>query len=177
MDSNFSTCYSWVRKSEGGNDDDPDDPGGRTSRGITQHEYNAYCAVQKMPQGDVWAASELSINAIYHMSYWLPYCEELPSGPDYVFFDENVNAGLHEAVLILQRALGVVADGHIGIITMNAIDKADPVRLINSMTDERKAVYKEIVRNHPRLRKYLNGWNERARECRVKALTLVGGIK
>jgi len=43
MEANFAKALAWLRTSEGGNDDDPDDSGGRTSRGITQREYNAYC--------------------------------------------------------------------------------------------------------------------------------------
>ncbi len=133
-DASYPICYPWLRKSEGGNDDDPDDPGGRTSRGITQNEYNAYCSIHSLPHGDVWTAPEITIDAIYKSSYWQPYCPQLPAGPDYVFFDENVNAGLHEAVLILQRALGVASDGHIGLVTMAAVTKADPGHLIDAMS-------------------------------------------
>lgn len=174
-DSTFAACYPWVREDEGGNDNDPDDPGGRTSRGITQSEYNAYCALKDLPHGDVWAASEISIGDIYKSSYWQPYCDRLPAGPDYVFFDENVNAGLHEAALVLQRALGVTADGHIGVVTMAAAAKANPAQLVNSMSNERLKVYDEIVKRRPKSRKYIRGWDNRVEDCRRRALTLVAG--
>jgi lysozyme family protein len=168
-DSMFAVCYPWLRDSEGGNDDDPDDPGGRTSRGITQAEYNAYCSLHDLPHGDVWNATEPAIGDIYRLSYWQPYCPQLPAGPDYVFFDENVNSGLHEAVLVLQRALGVHADGHIGVVTMAAVSKADAARLVNAMSNERIKVYRQMRR----FRKYGKGWLRRVEFCRQKALTMI----
>lgn len=170
-DSTFSLCYPWIRESEGGNDDDPNDPGGRTSRGITQHEYDDYCHLCKLPGGDVWRAPEVSISAIYLSSYWQPYCPQLPAGPDYVFFDENVNTGLHEAALVLQRALGVAADGHIGMVTMAAVSKADPEHLVNAMSNERINVYRQMRG----FRRYGKGWLARVEFCRQKALTLMKG--
>jgi len=172
-DSTFPLCYPWLRESEGGNDDDPDDPGGRTSRGITQREYDAYCKLCHLQQGDVWNASEIAIEAIYEHSYWEPYCDKLPTGPDYVFFDEAVNSGTHEAALVLQRALGVAADGHIGIVTMAAVAKIDPAALVNAMSDGRIRVYKDIVQKRPKSHKYLKGWLKRVEFCRQKALTLI----
>jgi lysozyme family protein len=168
-DSTFSLCYPWLRESEGGNDDDPNDPGGRTSRGITQHEYDAYCALCKLPGGDVWKASEVDIGDIYRASYWLPYCPRLPVGPDYVFFDECVNAGLHEAVLVLQRALRIPADGHIGVITMSKVEETPPAELVNAMSDQRVAVYHRTRG----FRRYGKGWLSRVEFCRQKALTLI----
>ncbi len=168
-DSSYPICYPWLRQSEGGNDDDPDDPGGRTSRGITQGEYNAYCSLHDLPQGDVWNAPEIAIDAIYKSSYWQPYCPLLPAGPDYVFFDENVNAGFHEATLVLQRALGVAADGHIGVVTLSAVKQADPERLINRMSYERAAVYRQMRG----FWKYGKGWLKRVEFCRQNALKLL----
>lgn len=170
-DATFAVCYPWIRESEGGNDDDPDDPGGRTSRGITQREFDAYCALCTFPHGDVWAASEISINEIYKHSYWQPWCPQLPAGPDYVFFDECVNAGPHEAALVLQRGLGVPADGHIGVVTMNALAHTDPATLINAMSYERRAIYRQTKGYW----KYGKGWLNRVEFCRQKALTLVKG--
>ena len=40
----FPTSVALTLVSEGGNDDDPRDPGGRTSRGITQNEWNNWRA-------------------------------------------------------------------------------------------------------------------------------------
>lgn len=172
-DASWPKCYPWLRQSEGGNDDDADDPGGRTSRGITQAEYNGYCSLHDLPKGDVWNAAEIAITDIYRTSYWQPYCPQLPAGPDYVFFDEAVNSGIHEAALVLQRALGVTADGHIGVVTMAAVKAADPAALVDRMSAERLKVYDEIVKKRPKSRKYLRGWDDRVEFCRKGALSLI----
>ena len=169
MEINFKKSLAWVRVSEGGNDDDPHDPGGRTSRGITQREYNAYCQMAGLPQGDVWKAPDPVVDDIYHKSYWLPYCPTMPAGVDYVFFDVCVNAGPGRAARTLQQGLGVADDGHIGMVTSAALSKADPKVLINTMSDKRLAFYRAL----PGYRFYGKGWNSRVAFARENALTLL----
>ena len=181
MEANFKQALAWVRKSEGGNDDDPDDAGGRTSRGITQREYNAYCSMTGIKLGDVWDCPDAIVDDIYHRSYWMPYCPVLPPGVDYVFFDEAVNAGPGEAAYILQKALMDMgfdlgptgADRHIGILTSAALSKADPKRLVDFMSLERIRVYKAIEARIPRDRKYDRGWMARVAFAQNNAHTLV----
>jgi hypothetical protein len=109
--SNFKASLALVLQSEGGNDDDPADHGGRTSRGITQREFDAWRAENKNPLMDVWSASQADINAIYREEYWDPFCDGLPKGLDYLYFDMAVNAGPNRAAILLQRALKVTDDG------------------------------------------------------------------
>ena len=174
MDASFPQALAWVLQSEGGNDDDPDDPGGRTSRGITQNEYNAYLTLMGLlPGEDVWQAPQAQIDDIYQKSYWQPYCPQLFFGVDYSFFDEAVNTGPHEAALILQRALGVAADGHIGVVTLAATKAADPATVIDAFARERATVYKEIEAAHPVEVKFDHGWMARVEFCRVNSHTLL----
>lgn len=174
-ESSFKRALAWVRVSEGGNDDDPLDRGGRTSRGITQREYDAYCRMAGIPQGDVWKAPDGVVDDIYHRAYWLPYGPTLPPGPDYVFFDINVNSGLHEAVVLLQRALGVKTDGRIGVITSEALSAAKPAQLIDALCDARHKMYKAIEAAHPTDVKFDRGWMNRVEFARKNAHTLLGG--
>jgi lysozyme family protein len=173
MDVSFAQSLAWVLQSEGGNDDDPDDPGGRTSRGITQREYNAYLTLMGLiPNTDVWNASQAQVDDIYRKSYWQPYCPNLPFGLDYSFFDEAVNTGPHEATLILQRALGVTADGHIGVVTLAACQTVDTATAIDAFARERAKVYRLIEEDHPIEVKYDHGWMARVESCRVNSQTL-----
>lgn len=55
----FQKCLAVTLKFEGGNDDDPRDPGGRTSRGILQREYDRYRDARGLPRGDVWRAADV----------------------------------------------------------------------------------------------------------------------
>jgi len=173
MKDNFQPSLALVLKSEGGNDDDPVDRGGRTSRGIIQREYTAWLKEQGRPDGDVWKAPDSDISAIYHGEYWNPYCDVIPKGIDYDFFDLNVNHGPNMAVVLMQRALGVADDGRIGPITRNALAAADPKQLIPKITAARKAYYQAIIHSHPEQAKFKNGWNNRANDVEHAALAMV----
>ena len=105
MQSNFQPSLAFVLKDEGGNDDDPADHGGRTSRGITQREYDAWRGEQALPTQDVWDAPQTEIDSIYYEEYWYPLGNAFPTGIDYLYFDMAVNAGPNRAAILLQRAL------------------------------------------------------------------------
>jgi lysozyme family protein len=187
VEANFKQALAWVRHSETGyddsetnvghwgNDDDPADSGGRTSRGITQREYDAYCRMAGLPHGDVWKALNGVVDDIYHRSYWMPYGPVMPPGVDYMLFDDSVLSGPVTAIKTMQRALGVTADGHIGITTSEAIAKADHKALIDMVAAARLARYKMIVAEIPKDTKFLRGWDARVEFVKNNALTLVQG--
>jgi|SRR5882757_3802904 len=171
---NFNASLREVLKSEGGNDDDPADHGGRTSRGITQREYDAWRREKGLAVQDVFHASEDEISAIYHDEYWDPWCDRIPIGTDYVFFDMCVNAGPHRAIILGQRALGVAADGRVGAITREAFKEAlaDPVKLLNAYTAEKQAFY--IGLHQPRFTK---GWLNRNKQVHDVAMKMIEGVQ
>jgi lysozyme family protein len=172
VQTNFEACLKFVLKEEGGDDDDPRDPGGRTSRGITQREYNAWQFLHHAATGDVWKADDATVKAIYQQSYWLPYCDALPAGLDLLYFDMNVNMGMHESTLLLQRGLGVTADGHFGIVTMAAIRQThDLVELLKLVSTKREDFYKGLRT----FRTFGKGWTGRVDRCLHLALTMAGG--
>lgn len=168
------SAESWPRslalllKSEGGNDDDPADHGGRTSRGVTQREYDAWRKLQGNPSRDVWTATDNEIAQIYHSEYWLPLGDLLPVGIDYLYFDMAVNAGPFRAAVLLQRALGVTADGRIGPVTRQAITTADPEALITAFSNAKADFYRSL--HQP---KFLKGWLNRVAEVQRNAIKMV----
>jgi lysozyme family protein len=169
---NFQKCVQLVLVSEGGNDDDPSDPGGRTSRGITQREYNAYRTTHPGLPDDVWSAPQSAIIDIYDVSYWQPWCPQFPDGVDYVFFDISVLSGPGRAAVWLQQALGVTADGHIGVITLAALKSADPKDVIVKMSGFRAQNYSDLTKEYPKLAKYLKGWLARTYRVQGDALAM-----
>ena len=169
MQENFSKSLAFVLKDEGGNDDDPADHGGRTSRGITQREYTAWLGEQALPDKDVWAATQAEIEAIYHEEYWEPFCDLFPSGIDYLYFDMAVNAGPHRAAVLLQRALGVVDDGRIGPVTREAVANIDAKNLIVDYTAAKRNFY--ISLHQPRFTK---GWLNRCNNVQANAISMLG---
>ena len=169
MKDNFPPSLALVLKSEGGNDDDPADHGGRTSRGIIQREYDAWRRGKGLPTRDVWTATDDEISTIYHDEYWAPYCDDFPVGLDYLYFDMAVNAGPSRAAKLLQQALGVAVDGRIGPITREAVRNADPEELITKFSEAKRAFY--VGLHQP---KFTKGWLNRTASVEEAAMTMVG---
>lgn len=168
---NFHASLVLTLKSEGGDDDDPHDHGGRTSRGITQREFDRYCEAHSLPHTDVWTASDAVVANIYYDGYWLPNCDDLPRGLDYVYFDTAVNAGPRQATRSLQTAIGVAVDGAFGPKTAAAAKAADARRAISDMSEVRRRFY----RNLPQFPRYGKGWLSRVDFCERHALAMLGG--
>ena len=174
---NFEAAYQYVLIDEKGKDDDPNDSGGRTCDGITQSEYDAWCQLHHSPSGDVWNITDATKRAIYQQQYWQPYCDVLPTGLDYEFFDMSVNMGLHEAVILLQRTLGTVkVDGHLGVLTKAAVDKIPNMAgFIKQLSDHRRLFYEEVVHAHPKDEEFEKGWFNRVDHAQENALAMLGG--
>ena len=168
MMNNFAASLKAVLQDEGGNDDDPSDHGGRTSRGITQREYTAWRALKGQAPVDVWAATDDEVAAIYHDEYWNPFCDKMPVGVDYLYFDMAVNAGPYRAATLLQRALHVAEDGRIGPITRAAVKNVDPKVLVTKFSDIKRVWYKAL--NQP---KYTKGWLNRTTEVQDNAMKMI----
>ena len=168
--SNFQNSLKEILKYEGGNDDDPDDHGGRTSRGITQREYTAWLAEYKRPDADVWEASQVDIDQIYFDSYWMPLCYDLPTPIDFLYFNMNVNAGPHRAMILLQRSLGVPDDGRYSPVTRAAIAKTDPKAFVGQFKSHCDSFYRSL--GQP---KFLRGWLNRDVEAAQVAQAMIEG--
>lgn len=168
MIDNFPASLAFTRKEEGGNDDDPHDHGGRTSRGIIQREWDAWRQTHPGLPDDVWQAPDAEIDDIYKAQYWNPYCDALPGGVDLFFFDTCVNAGRQQAVKLLQRALGVTADGMFGIATRAAVAAATPATLVHAFAERRRDFYRAL-RQFPR---YGRGWIGRTNRCELASMAL-----
>jgi lysozyme family protein len=75
--------------------------------------------------------------------------------------------GAGTSVLILQRVLNrlgfpLVVDGSVGPKTLEAINAADPLRLVGILLNAQRDHFQEIVSADPSQAKWLNGWNNRA---------------
>jgi len=149
---------------------DAHDPGGHTMCGIIQREYDLYRKHWGKKPRDVRELTEIEGREIYRMNYWMPECPKLPPGLDLVYFDEAVNAGPHAATLLLQRALGVTADGVWGPITDLAIKGAahDLKATISAYTKEREHYYRGL-KGFPY---FGHGWLRRAEEVGAAAMRM-----
>lgn len=168
---NWQASLGIILKEEGGNDDDPRDPGGRTSRGIIQREWDVFRANNPGRPADVWKASDDDVATIYHLQYWEPYCDKLPSGVDLVFFNASVNSGLKQATKELQRGLGNIKDdGMMGMLTFNAVAACTDISgLIQRMCEKRRDFYKALS-TFPTFGK---GWLARTDRIEQAAISMV----
>lgn len=126
-------------------DDDPQDTGGRTSMGILQREYDAWRRSMGLAQRDVWLIEDRELTQIYRRQYWDALrCGELPPGVDMLVFDAGVNCGVGIGARLLQRALGVTDDGHVGQITIAAAwDAPDHAALVAAFETAREAYHRQ----------------------------------
>jgi len=139
-DAGFAACMPYTRKEEGGNDkagaNGPNDP--RTSRGITQPEWDTWRNTHPGLPADVWQAPEDQVSAIYKTKYWdAMNCGALPPGIDLVVFDYGVHSGIGRAPKVLQTILHVDIDGEIGPNTVAAANNSDHIATINALCDQR----------------------------------------
>ncbi len=169
MKDNFPSCLKIILKEEGSNDDDPRDPGGRTSRGIIQREWNVYRQTHPNRPQDVWQASNEDVADIYCQQYWQPYCDKMPVGIDLVFFNTCVNSGRQQAVKELQRSVDVTADGMMGMITFDALNsRHDTPALIHNLCDQRRKFY-AALKTFPTFGK---GWLARTKRIEDTAVAM-----
>ena len=153
----FAEALRFVLAREGGFVDDPVDRGGRTNFGITQRVYD--------PTGrnDVKDITPREVEAIYREGYWeAGRCPALVAlskpGLALCHFDASVNHGRIQAAKFLQRAVGAVADGAIGPLTLAAVGRADESEALRSYLDQREYFYRRLAEKDPAQAKFLKGW-------------------
>lgn len=170
---NFDKSLTRILVYEGGNDDDPQDPGGRTSRGIIQSEYNVWRRKHGQPPRDVWSASDQEIHDIYRASYWdAMRCDDLPSGLDLVAFDSGVNSGVGQAAKWFQRALGCPVTGRWDAATFSAIAAdVDNDRLIGAILEKRL----DMLRGLRTFGRFGRGWTDRVNSVKKIAQSWASG--
>jgi lysozyme family protein len=153
---------------EGGYSNHPSDPGGPTNFGITIHDYRRYVK-PGATAADVKAMKVSEAKSIYRAKYWdAQACDDLPAGVDYAVFDYGVNSGIGRSRKVLQRVVGVKADGVIGPQTMRAVKARDPKTVIVAICDERLRFLKRL-RTWPT---FGRGWGRRVAQVKTVSLAL-----
>ena len=146
-------------KFEGGKDDDPRDPGGRTNQGVIQRVFSAWLKKNGKPNRDVFTMRDDERDAIYWQNYGAKIrFNELPPGIDLVIGDGAINSGPSQSVKWVQRALGLTADGVLGDVTLQRIlDHEDHDRLIAAIIARRNA----FLRSLKTFKHFGRGWISR----------------
>ncbi len=144
---------------------DPNDHGGATKFGITQHSWDAFMADlpnSQMPR-DV-ADLKIDHAHLFYMScYWTPLrCTQVTSQPlAEALFSIAVNQGAGTVAKRLQALVGVTPDGAIGPKTLEAINAIDAMHLLNKFLDVTQAYYDHIVERDSTQSRFARGWQNR----------------
>ena len=166
---NFDLINGWTGISEGGFTKNKKDPGnwstGKAGKGIllgTNHGITGRVLQgwrgKRVSMSDVRNLTKEEANKIYRAQYWdAVNGDQLPSGIDYAVYDYGVNSGPSRAIKSMQKALGVVADGQIGVMTLNALRNCDKPDVIAKICEERWAFMKRL-KVWPHFKK---GWTRR----------------
>lgn len=166
----FRSCLKLVLNSEGGNDDDKDDKGGRTGQGITQAEYTEWLKANGKPNADVFNMSAADRDQIYYDSYWLKVSgDSLPLPVAYAMFDAGVLSGVGYSRKLGQRVCGVKQDGQLGPISIAALNAVDKVTFINRFCDLRR----EYLASRSTAWKFGVGWKARQDRVQKQALGMI----
>ena len=131
----FEQAFERTMGHEGGYSNNPADPGGETMWGVTAKVARA--AGYTGPMRDL---PRETAQAIYRRDYWGPAgCEAVPDALRADLFDAAVNAGVRQAIRLLQRAVGAADDGVLGPLTLQAIGTVPPARLVARFNGARLA--------------------------------------
>ena len=174
MERNFPEALAHTLRFEGGWANHPNDPGGATMKGVTHKTYARYLG-RDVSHDELRAIPDEHLADIYRRHYWdACRCDELPAGLDLAVFDTAVNTGPAQAVRLLQRIIGVSADGAIGPKTIAAINDYVVTHglhtLIEAYTEARQGFYRLL----PTYVHFGEGWRKRADHLADVAKSLSG---
>ncbi len=167
MNERFSIAAAFVLapRIEGGYVDDPDDPGGPTKHGISLRFLKG--VIPYATTVTIWDLSPETATDLYREHFWDDCkCDALPPGIDLAVFDGAVNQGPRTARKLLQRALGVEADGYFGPVTLQAVLEADLIDTLTDFLARRAKRYAETAN----FQRYGRGWMTRLFEVQRAAI-------
>lgn len=143
MRATFEAILPKLFADEGEYSNDAGDPGGPTKWGIIYADLVAWRGAPANVSKTARIAAVKTVDkdeaaAIYRAKYWQAlHCDDLPAGVDYAVFDYGVNSGISRAAKVLQRIVGARVDGIVGGMTLAAVARMDPERIIDELCAER----------------------------------------
>lgn len=161
----FDTAFTRLLGNEGGFTDNAKDPGNWTGAqiGVGALEGTMWGVTVSVARaaGYKGAMRDLPVSfakALYKMKYWSPCgADQYDSAFAFQVFDAAVNHGPSTAVILLQRAVGVKADGVLGAQTMAAVRSTLPNKVGIRFIAERLRFWASIPGNT-----FDDGWMNRA---------------
>lgn len=127
----FNLAFDRLMEHEGGEVNDPNDPGGHTKYGISKRSY---------PNEDIANLTKDRAKFLFKRDFWdVVHGDKLHDGVAFQLADFAYHSGPQTAVRYYQRALNVADDGHFGPISFaasKAMSESDQImRLIGERLD------------------------------------------
>lgn len=171
--SRFETALRYVLVNEDGKplekDDgcftnNPKDPGGATKWGIILTEYAEYLG-KPFSVEDVRAAPFELARSIYLKKFWGPIDGDSITdlGLATAIFDTAVNKGMGGTVRLLQRLFSLPEDGHMGPVTLKAINAQDPHAFIATFEVAVEKYIGDRITRFSNMEWARKGWMNRAK--------------
>lgn len=170
----FDQAFEYTVGNEGKYSNHPNDRGGPTKYGITKSDLSRWLH-QPVSPNDVKEMSLDTAKEIYEAWYWKALgCQGIiNTGIAVCMFDIGVVRGIGVPPRYAQQICNahgthLVVDGHIGPLTLNAINETDPGAFIRDFSAKAEAGFRSIA-TKPGQSVFLKGWVNRAR----RLLTLI----
>jgi len=185
---NFEQSYAITMGHEGGYDNDPDDVGGETYKGVSRKYYpdwEGWVIIDNAKSGSNFPNNisnnlmlEKMVKLFYRRYYWNLFCGDdvLDQQLANELFDTGVNMGVTRAVDFLQKALNILnrneslysdieEDGKFGNETMKALNAylaTDGIGLLLKIINILQGMhYIEYARKNPKQERFMRGWMNR----------------
>lgn len=180
----FAPAYALVAEAEGGYQNHPNDTGNYNSRrelvgtnwGISAPVYEDWIG-RPPTAAEMRAMSATEARSIYKARFWDDILGDHIQSQDVanIFFDGRVNHG-RTGVRLMQRVLGVAQDGIVGLITLQALNRANPVQVFEQYKEARRAFYHQLVNNNQDYRVFLQGWLNRLANFSTSSVGISSGV-
>lgn len=166
----FEHCLNTVLKHEGGYVNHPRDPGGRTNLGITQRTLESWLG-EPVNEQRMRNLTVDDVRPIYRERFWsVVRADQMPVGIDLAVFDFAVNAGPRTSVRLLQRVIGVSADGLVGPITLGTLAQFVHVATAETVIVAHCDLRRDYYRSLDTFDTFGRGWLRRTDEVQAQAL-------
>jgi lysozyme family protein len=172
VNAKLEEMFEEIVKKEGGFSNNTADKGKATKHGVTIGTLSQVLG-RKATEKDVRALTkEQAVDIYFNLYYYKPNICALPPQLQHIVTDMSVNHGPGKAISMLQEVIEACGidigkvDGDIGPATVKGaselLAKIGKDDFINKLVQRRKALYRNIVKNDPTQKVFLNGWLARA---------------
>jgi len=170
---NHKILSPFILSHEGGFINHPKDPGGATMKGVTLATFRSVYGKKKTVR-DLKKITTEQWNNIFKKYYWDKCKADLIDNQSVanMLVDFSWNSGVSTAVSVIQKIVGVAADGIMGRVTIGAINgyyKGSQF-VFDTLKDNRKNYLKGLKNWET----FKNGWTTRVESIKYGSLTYSG---